>query len=197
MFVRCFSSLFHRSSNQCVQVILNTLNLALRHNLFSTELAIEATKKFLSENPDASPNDIAELVTNQQMASALKSHHKARIFVAAAFTPQFFKNKEVQKHAKSVQAITNGNKIMERHLIGALEAFCIDKPKNFPVLVKQLYDEDALDEDTILDWAEEGRSEYTLDAVDEETRAVLRGEAEPVVVWLQEEDSDDESSEEN
>lgn len=158
---------------------------------------MEATKKFLAENPNASPAEIAELVTNQQMASALKSHHKARIFVNAAFTPQFFKNKEVENYAKATIAITNGNRIMERHLIGALEAFCTDKPKNFPVLIKQLYDEDALEEDTILDWAEEGRSEYTLDVVDEETRAALRGEAEPVVVWLQDEDSDEDSSEDD
>lgn len=82
-------------------------------------------------------------------------------------------------------------------MIGALEFLCTKKPKNFPVMIKQLYDEDALDEESILDWADEGRSEYTLDAVDEEARAALRGEAEPVVVWLQDEDSDDEESEDD
>ena len=162
----------------------------------STELAVEATKTFLKENPDASPAEIAELVTNQQMASALKSQLKVHIFVQAAFTPSFFKNKEVEKYSKAVVAITNENRIMERHLIAALELFCVDKPKNFPVFIKQLYDEDALDEGTILDWSDEGRTEFTLDAVDEEKRAVLRGEAEPVVVWLQDEDSDDDSDEE-
>ena len=161
-----------------------------------TELAIEATKKFLVENPNAGPGEIAELVTNQQMASALKSQQKVHIFVHAAFTPQFFKNKEVEKYAKAVVAITNENRIMERHLISALELFCAKKPKNFPVFIKQLFDEDALDEVTILDWADEGRTEFTLDAVDEETRAALRGEAEPVVVWLQEESDSEESDEE-
>jgi translation initiation factor 5 len=158
-------------------------------------LAIDATKKYLAENLDAKPAEIAEVVTNQQMASALKSQQKVHIFVQAAFTPQFYKNNEVKKYSKTVVAITNGNRIMERHLISALELFSASKPKNFPVLIKQLYDEEALDEETILDWAEEGRSEYTLDAVGEETRAILRGEAEPVVVWLQDEDSDDEGSE--
>lgn len=158
-------------------------------------LAVEATKKFLEENPNASPREIAELVTNQQMASALKSNCKVNIFVQAAFTPNFFKNKEVEKYAKAIVAITNENKIMERHLIGALESHCMKKAKNFPVFIKQLYDEDALSEEIILEWADEGRSEYTLDAVDEETRAVLRGEAEPVIVWLQDEDSDEESDE--
>jgi len=157
-------------------------------------LAVEATRKFLEDNPDASPAAIAEVVTNQQMASALKSHDKVHILARATLSPDFFKNKEVVKYAQAFSAVTNGNRIMERHLISALEHLCADKPKNFPVALKQLYDEDALEEEAILEWADEGRSEYTLSSVDEDTRAVLRGEAEPVVVWLQEADSDDESS---
>lgn len=159
-------------------------------------LAVEATKKFIDGNPEASMHDIVEQVTNQQMASALKSHLKVQILVQAVITPQFFKKKEIQKYAPAVSEITNGNKIMERHLIAALEVVSMKKPKNFPVMIKQFYDEDALEEETILEWAEEGRTEYTLEEVDEETRAVLRGEAEPVVVWLQEADSGDEDSEE-
>jgi len=160
-------------------------------------LAVEGVKNFVTENPTASPEEVAEVITNQQMASALKSHDKVHILIRAVLTPEFFKNKEIPKYAPLVTAVTNGNKIMERHLIGAVEHLCVDKPKNFPVAIKQLYDEDALDEETILEWADEGRSDYTLDAVDEETRAVLRGEAEPVVVWLQEADSEEESSDED
>lgn len=131
------------------------------------------------------------------MASALKSHDKIHILIRAAITPQFFKNSEIEKYAPAVEKITNGNKIIERHLIASLELISIDKPKNFPVMIKQFYDEDALEEETILEWADDGRSDFTLDAVDEETRAVLRGEAEPVVVWLQEADSEDEDDEDD
>lgn len=157
------------------------------------QLAVDATIKFIEGTPDFTDAQLIELVTNQQMASALKSHDKVHILVRAVFTSQFFKKKEIEKFAPAIARITNSNKIMERHLIAALESICVDKPKNFPVMIKQLYDEDALEEETILEWADEGRSEYTI--VDEDTRAVLRGEAEPVVVWLQEADSDDESSE--
>jgi translation initiation factor 5 len=125
------------------------------------------------------------------MASALKAHDKIHILARAAITPQFFKKKEIEKYAPPISKIVNGNKIIERHLIASLEFLSMDKPKNFPVMIKQFYDEDALSEETILEWADEGRTEFTLDAVDEETRAALRGEAEPVIVWLQEEDSDD------
>ena len=162
--------------------------------LLLLDLAVEGTRKFLEENPDASVKEIVELVTNQQMASALKAHDKIHIFIRAAITPQFFKNKEIEKYAPVVVNIANGNKIMERRLISSLEFINKDKPKNFAVMIKQFYDEDALQEETILEWADEGRSEFTLDAVDEETRAALRGEAEPVVVWLQEADSEDEDS---
>lgn len=130
------------------------------------------------------------------MASALKSHDKIRILILAAFTPDFYKNKEVEKYASAISRIANSNRIMERHIISALEAFCVEKTKNFPVLLKQLYDEDALDEETILEWADQGRSEFTLPSVDEDSRAILRGEAEPVVVWLQEAESEGESSDE-
>ena len=130
------------------------------------------------------------------MASALKAHDKMQIFVRAALTPQFFKNKEIEKYAPVVSKISNGNKIIERHLIASLEFLNIEKKKNFPVMIKQFYDEDALEEETIIEWSEDGRSEYTLDAVDEDTRAALRSEAEPVVVWLQEADSDSDSDDE-
>ena len=158
------------------------------------QLAVDATRKFLEANPNATDSEIVETVTNQQMASALKAHDKVVIMTRACITPQFFKNKEVPKYASAVSSITNGNRIMERRLIASLEAMSIEKPKSFPVLIKQFYDEDALEEETILEWADEGRTEYTLDVVDEDTRAILRGEAEPVIAWLQDDSEDDDSS---
>ena len=153
-------------------------------------LAVEATKKFLAENPDATASDIAEKVVNEQMASGLKSQDKIHIFLRAAFTPDFFKHKQVEAHAATIAKITGGKTVMERHLISACEELCADKPKNFAVLIKQLFDEEVLEEDTILEWAGEGRTDYTLESVDEDQRCNMRAEAEPVVVWLQEDDSD-------
>lgn len=157
-------------------------------------LAVEATKKFLLDNPDASPSDIAEKVVNEQMASGLKSQDRIHIFIRAAFTIDFFKQKQVQKHAPTIAKITQGKTVMERHLISACEFLCAEKPKNFAVILKQLFDEEVLEEDSIFEWAGEGRTDYTLESVDEEHRAQMRAEAEPVVVWLQEDDSSDEDS---
>jgi len=157
-------------------------------------LAVEATKKFLSENPDASSAAIAEKVVNEQMASGLKSQEKIHIFVRAAITLDFYKKKQVVAHAPTIAAITQGKNVMERHLISACEGLCANKPKNFAVLIKQLFDEEALVEDTVLEWAGEGRTDYTLGSLDEDQRCNMRAEAEPVVVWLQEDDSSDEDS---
>ena len=98
----------------------------------------------------------------------------------------------MQKYAPTIILITNNNPIMGRHLISALEFVSLDAPKHFPVLLKLMFDEDALEEDVILEWASEGRTEYTL--VKEEVRAELRGLAEPVVEWLEQDtDSDSDS----
>jgi translation initiation factor 5 len=43
--------------------------------------------------------------------------------------------------------------------------------------------------------ADDGRSKYTSTIVDEEILAMLRGMAEPVLVWLQEADSESEDDE--
>uniref|UniRef100_A0A7S3V5E2 W2 domain-containing protein n=1 Tax=Chaetoceros debilis TaxID=122233 RepID=A0A7S3V5E2_9STRA len=158
-------------------------------------LAIQGVKSHLKNNPDASAAETAEVVVNQQMASALKSQDKVRIFLRAVLTPAFFKNKEIEKNAPTVAKIIQSNPIMQRHLIGAIEGMTIVdgfQDKHFPVMLKQLYDEDLLEEDVILEWAFDGRTDYTLAIVDEDARAGLRGLAEPVVAWLQN-DSDSDS----
>jgi len=159
------------------------------------EEAVKATKEYLETNPEASVDEIVEVVVNQQMASALKSFDKIQILLRATITENFFEHKEIEKVAPIVSKITNGSNIMERHLIAALEGLCISRPKVFPVMIKQFYDEDALEEDNIIEWAGEGRTDFTLDKVDEDTRAALRAEADPVVNWLMEDsDSDDSDS---
>ena len=150
----------------------------------------------MKNNPDASDADVAEAVANQQMASALKSHDKIHIFLRAVITPKFFKENEIEKNAPIIEKITQNNLIMQRHLISAIEGVCTltegIEPQFFPVMLKQMFDKDLLQEEVILEWAFDGRTEYTLDSVMEDQRALLRGQAEPVTAWLQE-DSDSDS----
>jgi translation initiation factor 5 len=149
----------------------------------------------MKEDPEMKVDDITELVKNQQMASALKSNERIHVFLYSVITTDFFKNKEIEKYAPVILKITNGSIEMQRHLISAVEGLCVKQidSKFFPVLLKQLYDVDALAEDILLEWAFDGRTAYTLESVDEESRASLRGKAEQFVAWLQE-DSDSDSS---
>lgn len=159
------------------------------------KLAVEATVKFIDTNVNASVSELVDYVTNQQMASAVKSQFRLLILIRSAITPLSFKTDQIKKYIPAIKSITCANRIMERHLIAAMEALYVEKPKHFAAMIKLLYDEEALAEETILEWAEEGRTEYTLDEVNEDARAAIRGEAEPVVVWLQEDDeSDDDES---
>merc|ERR1712176_455346 len=70
---------------------LKTLTLDGTDDASAMQLAVEGTKQFLVDNPDACPKEILEVVVNQQMASALKSFDKVHIFVRAAITSDFFK----------------------------------------------------------------------------------------------------------
>ena len=146
------------------------------------------------DEPEASTKDIVETVTTQQMVSSLKSYDRIHIFLRAVLTADFFKKKEIQTHAPVLEELLNSNPIMERHLISAAEFACLDKTSNFPIMLKLLFDEDVLSEQIILEWAFDGRTDYTLDAVEEEKRAVLRSGAEPLVQWLMQEDSSDDDS---
>jgi hypothetical protein len=61
----------------------------------------------------------------------------------------------------------------QRRLIGTLEHLCAvrfpELLKWFPVLLKQAYDTDLLDEEICLEWAEEeGRTEFTCPEVTDE-----------------------------
>jgi len=158
------------------------------------ELAVDGVREFIKANPNAGAAEVAEVVVNQQMSSAVKSHDKVQILIRALITPSFYQEKQIEKFASYIEKITLGNPIMERYLISATEYICLDRPKNFPVMLKQMYDEDALQEDIILEWAFDGRSVYTADAVNEDKRSALRAEAEPFITWLQDEDESSGSS---
>mmetsp|Transcript_15294 Transcript_15294/g.34260 ORF Transcript_15294/g.34260 Transcript_15294/m.34260 type:complete len:276 (-) Transcript_15294:228-1055(-) len=158
--------------------------------------AVENIKKYLVENPSFDIAALTELVVNEQMASGLKTFDKVHIMMNAAFNLSAVGEKQVAKFAPVLDKLVNRNITMERHVIAGCEGIFGKKPKVFPIILKQLYDEDVLQEDTILEWSSEGRTEFTLDTIDEDTRSLLRGEAETFVNWLESADSEDESDNE-
>ncbi len=81
--------------------------------LSCADLAIKGVQSFMKDNSLTSADEIAEVVVNQQMASALKSTNKTNIFLRAVITPDYFKNKEIQANSETVKKITPGKQQRE------------------------------------------------------------------------------------
>ena len=63
----------------------------------------------------------------------------------------------------------------------------------FPLLLKQMYDEDLIDEEVLLLWAgSEERDEYVDAKVSEEKRLALRAASTAFIAWLEEAESESE-----
>ena len=154
------------------------------------DAAVKATSAFVEANPEASPNDVVEVVKNQQMASALKSHQRIAIFMKAVISNDFYKTNAIGKHKAVLLKLTASNSHIMRHAISAAEELCVSSTKLFPVMIKQLYDEDVVDEESILTWyAADGADEYRV--VSEGAGKEMRKKAEVVVRWLEEAEEDD------
>ena len=73
--------------------------------------------------------------------------------------------------------------------------------KYFPIILKQLFDEEIVEEDVFLEWAGDlTRNEYSVDEsmISFDALEGLRAAAAPFVTWLQEaEEEDDEGDEED
>ena len=77
------------------------------------------------------------------------------IFLGAYFTEEAHRENQVLRN-KAVLAALTPTPIHQRHLISGFEWLCGTRYLSllpfFPVLLKYLYDEDLLDEDTIISW---------------------------------------------
>ena len=118
------------------------------------------------------------------------------------------KDEELSK-LKPVLATMTTTPIQQRHLLAAAEWLCGSRfpslLKFFPVVLKQLYEEDLIDEEVIFEWdADSIRNDFTADSsmINDETLEALKSHAKQVVVWLREaeeegEDEDEDDGEED
>jgi translation initiation factor 5 len=160
------------------------------------ESANGTMKEFLATTPgpDAVVTKVRELATSSQ----LMLKECAYICVASMFDTEIVSGGQVAKNASILQALvaTDATKFMARHLIGAVEDFCGSRvqthKKFFPIILKQLYDEDVLEEEVILDWAKQGVTyEFSPQSMNGEQIKELRTLAEPFINWLNEAEEDD------
>ena len=164
------------------------------------ESAIETMMTFLGTSP--SPDAVITKVREIASEAKLMFKECAYILVASLFDNSVVSNGQVASNVPILQALvsTDANKFMARHLIGAFEDFLGNRipelKKFFPLILKQLYDEDVLEEEVILDWASQGVTyEFSPQSMKPEDVKALRASAEPFITWLSEAEEDDDDDE--
>jgi hypothetical protein len=170
--------------------------------MFTAEEGMERLKLFLSANPAASTEQLCDELRNIQTMASLRPADRVIIFLGAVFTENMVAEKEVAKHVDILRAL-GASAIQQRHLIAAFEWLCgtrfPSKLKYFPVLLKQLLDEELVEEDVFLAWAADfTRNEYTAEQsmVCLDTLEQLKASAQPFITWLMEAEEEGDSSEE-
>lgn len=102
-----------------------------------------------------------------------------------------------KKYKRHFLRFCHNNKKAQKYLLGGFE--CLVKlhqtqllPR-VPIILKDLYDADLLEEDVILAWAEKVSKKY----VSKELAKEIHAKAEPFVKWLKEAEEESEGSEED
>ena len=133
---------------------------------------------------------------------SLRGSDRIIIFLGAVFSDSAIKGNEMASNTAKLKALVTGP-IQQRQLIAAMEWFCgtrhPDQLKFFPIMLKQGYEADLLDEETILQWAADNdRNDFSADGsmINIDTLELLKTSAQPFVTWLQEAESDDSDEEE-
>jgi translation initiation factor 5 len=137
-----------------------------------------------------------------QTFNALRVHDRVVIFLGAVFTPAVLAAGEIKVH-KDMLKLLAPNQIQQRHLISGFEWFCGSRHpsimKFFPVILKELYDEEIVEEDVFYAWSTDIiRNEHTVDAsmISYEVLEQLRNSAKPFITWLQHAEEEGEDGEE-
>mmetsp|Transcript_11947 Transcript_11947/g.26875 ORF Transcript_11947/g.26875 Transcript_11947/m.26875 type:complete len:273 (-) Transcript_11947:28-846(-) len=180
---------------------MERLRLWLGHNDPSLQAAADGREPFPTLSPALLPPLLDELRNIQTMAS-LRPADRVLILLGALFTDALVERKEIRMHSKYLSALSTST-IQQRHLIAAFEWLCGTKypakARYFAVVLKDLLEEELVEEDVFLEWAADlTRNEYSAQTmVCLDTLEVLKGAAAPFVTWLQEAEEEGESGEED
>lgn len=166
--------------------------------------SIERFKTWLGDNASAAPASIMEELRVLQTFGSFRASDRVIIYLGAAFSEHVVQNAEIAAH-KAVLSLWAGSVPLQRHLIAGFEWFCsVRHPsilKLFPVVLKTLFDEELVEEDTFFAWHTDTiRNEFSADVslVPTDNLEQLRSCALPFINWLQqaevegEDDEDDE-----
>jgi translation initiation factor 5 len=180
------------------------MKVYLPNQIHVRPLSDQCIKRYLSwrqNQHDDVPERHIEQMRMLQTCAALQVQYRPVIFLGAVFTPAVLAAGEIKLH-KDMLKLLAPNPIQQRHVISGFEWFCGSRHpsimKFFPVILKELYDEEIVDEEVFILW----NNSYTrcwnsldLSMISYEILEQLRFLAAPFITWLQQaEEDDDEDS---
>jgi translation initiation factor 5 len=168
------------------------------------EEAVAAFKTWCDEHSaTAGTQAIVDKVRSLQAMSSLRSADRYVILLGGLFSDQAVVNSEVTKN-KEIFATMLTTPIHQRQLLAAIEWFCGTRcrqlQKYFPVFLKQLYDEDLVDEDVFFQWnLDPTPNDYSVsdEIISAAVLVQLKQSAKPFITWLDEAEEEDDSEEDD
>lgn len=160
---------------------------------------MERYKLWIELNQTSSTQDIVNELRVIQTTSSLRPADRIIIFLGAVFTEEFVTAGEINKHRTILAALAT-SAIQHRHMIAAMEWLCGSKYpsliKFFPVVLKQLLDEELVEEEAFFQWhgdlcRNEFSAEQSMMCMD--TLEHLKESAAPFIKWLEEAEEEGES----
>lgn len=161
--------------------------------------AASLVQEFISKNADSS--SIVEEVIRHQVNSALPACIRAIILSEAAFTDEILSGNQVAQFTEALKQLVANDREHQLMLIAFFGKFCTVKfpafLPSYPIILKALYDEDVLEEETLLEWTS-CEEKYAMSEVSNGQRKELKISLQPFIDWLQnaEEESDEDEDEE-
>jgi len=182
-----------------------TVDALQERELTSMESAILKVRAHMEELGNGPMGaELSTFLRDVQRNSLMPIASCSYIIVHVLLNENILKEQQIVKHSGALKALiddSDNTHLTARHLIGALEEFfCrthVELKKAYPLILKQLYDQDVLEEEMILDWAKSGVThQFSPTSVSAPDLNELRRSAEPFVVWLREADEDDDDEDE-
>lgn len=151
------------------------------------EETLENFGMYLSDNPNLSYLEIVDRASN------LRPDKVAAILPQVLFTSNMLENKEVEKYSLVIRNFTKTEKTQKAFLGGIERLVSLKVPSllaKVPLIFKELYDHDIIEESTFLAWGESHGKKY----VGRKTSKEIHSKAQTFLDWLQqaEEESSDE-----
>lgn len=153
------------------------------------ESPVERLRTFIKDASYTADGLLDELRDIQRIHSGTDEEILQLLFISGVLTAETFQ-RDIEKTAPAVSSFTRGNEHLQKTLLTQFQT-CMgsykERDSQVPLVLKALYDAEALDEEVLLQWGEKPGKTKAGQAV--------REAAKPLLVWLKEADEEEEEEE--